>query len=132
MSPTTHDLSTPQLIQQLTEQTKTLVRQEVKLAQLELGAKAKRAGAGAGALGAALVLVYFAVMVLLAAAVLGLATVVAGWLAALIVAGALILLALGLALFGKGQFSKALPPAPAAAIASTKADVAALKSAAGR
>ena len=132
MIESTHELSTPQLLQRLTEQTKTLVGQEINLAKLELGAKAKRAGAGAAALGAALVLVYFAVLVLLAAAVLGLATVFSGWLAALIVAGGLILLAAVLALLGKSQLSKALPPAPKATIESTKADVAAVKQAAGR
>lgn len=126
------ELSTPQLLQRLSEQTRTLVQQEVKLAQLELTAKAKRAGVGAGALAGAAMLGYFAVMVLLAAAVLGLATVFSGWLSALIVAGGLLLLALVLALVGKSFLGKVGPPTPTAALASTKADVAALKQAAGR
>jgi uncharacterized membrane protein YqjE len=126
------ELSTPQLLQRLSEQTRTLVQQEVRLAKLELGAKVKRAGIGAGALGAAGMLVHFALMVLLAAAVLGLATVVDGWLAALIVAGALLLVAAVLALIGKGLLGKAMPPAPTQTIERTKADVAALKSAAHR
>lgn len=126
------ELSTPQLLQRLSEQTKTLVQQEVRLAKLELTAKAKRAGAGAGALGAATVLGYFATLALLAAAVLGLATVFDGWLAALIVAGGLLLLAAVLAFVGKVLLSKAMPPAPEAAIESTKADVAALKQAVSR
>ncbi|MCU1595192.1 MAG: hypothetical protein JWO12_2584 [Frankiales bacterium] len=128
----TAQLSTPQLLQQLSDQTKTLVSQEIALAKLELGAKAKKGGAGAGALIAALVLVHFAAMVLLAAAVLGLATVVSGWLAALIVGGALLLLAVVLALVGKRFLSKMGSPAPAATIASAKADVAAVKTAAAR
>lgn len=100
------ELSTPQLLQRLSEQTKTLVQQEVKLAQLELTVKAKRAGVGAGVLAGAAVLGYFAVMVLLAAAVLGLATVFSGWLSALMVAGALLLLALVLALVGKALLGR--------------------------
>lgn len=128
----TAELSTPQLLQRLSDQTKTLVSQEINLAKLELGAKAKKGGAGAGALVGALVLACFAVMVLLAAAVLGLATVVPGWLAALIVAGVLLLLAGVLALVGKSRLSKMGSLAPVATIASTKADVAAVKTAAGR
>jgi lipopolysaccharide export LptBFGC system permease protein LptF len=128
----TDELSTAQLVQRLTQQTSTLVKQEVRLAQLELTTKAKRAGIGIGAFGAAGVLAFYAVGVLLAAAVLGLANAVSAWLAALIVAGALLLVALGLAVFGKTQISKATPPAPAQAIASSKQDVAAIKRAAGR
>ncbi len=57
------------------------------------------------------------------------------WMAlaiALIVAGGLILIAGVLALIGKIQMGKALPATPVATLASTKADVAALKQAAGR
>ena len=125
-------LSTPQLLQRFSEQTKSLISQELNLAKLELGAKAKSAGTGAGVLAGAAVLGYFAVMVLLAAAVLGLAHAVPDWAAALIVAGVLLLIAAVLALLGKRRLTKALPPAPEKTIASTKADVAAVKAAAGR
>lgn len=132
MIETTEDLSTAQLLQRLTEQTTTLVRQEIHLAQLELTTKAKRAGIGIGAVGAAGMLAHYSVGVLLAAAVLGLSTVVSGWLAALIVAGALVLVAGGLAFAGKSQVNKAVPPTPEAAIASTREDFAAIKKAARR
>lgn len=128
----TEELSTAQLVQRLTQQTTTLVKQEVRLAQLELTTKAKRAGIGIGAFGAAGVLAFYALGVMLAAAVLGLANVVSGWLAALIVAGALLLVAAVLAVLGKTQVSKAVPPAPAQAIASSKQDLATLKKAAHR
>ena len=111
------ELSTKQLLQRLTEQTTTLVRQEIQLAQLELTTKAKRAGIGIGALGAAGLLVLYALGVLLASAVLGLSTVLSGWLAALVVAGALLLVAGILAVVGKSQISKAVQPIPQAAIA---------------
>lgn len=128
----TEDLSTAQLLQRVTEQTTALVREEIHLAQLELSMKAKRAGIGIGALGAAGLLGCYAVGVLLAAAVLGLSTVLSGWLAALVVAGALLLVAMLLALVGKNQVGKAVPPAPNEAIASTREDVAAIKEAAHR
>ena len=131
-SPEVSGLSTPQLLQRLSEQTKSLVGQELNLAKLELGAKAKSAGAGAGVLAGAAVLGYFAVMVLLAAAVLGLAHAVPDWAAALIVAGVLLLIAVILGLLGKSRLTKALPPAPAQTIESTKADLAAVKAAASR
>ncbi len=132
MIDSTEDLSTPQLVRRLTEQTTTLVRQEIRLAQLELSTKAKRAGIGVGVLGAAGVLVLYALGVLLAAAVLGLSTVLDGWLAALVVAGALLLLAAVLALVGRSQLRKVSPPIPKEAIASTQDDLAAVKKSAHR
>jgi hypothetical protein len=128
----TEELTTAQLVRRLTEQTTTLIRQEVRLAQLELSGKAKRVGIGVGALGAAGLLAFYAVGVLLAAAVLGLSTVLDGWLAALIVAAALLLVAMVLAVVGKGQVSKAVPPAPVEAIASAREDLAVIKNAAHR
>src|SRR5690349_11407178 len=80
------DASVGELTRRLTEQTTRLVRQEVELAKAELGEKAKRAGAGAGMFGGAGLLGLFALGALTAAAILGLATAVAPWLAAVIVA----------------------------------------------
>ena len=40
--------SVPDLVKQLTEQTKTLARQEIELAKAELTEKGKKAGLGAG------------------------------------------------------------------------------------
>jgi len=128
----TEELSTAQLLMRVTEQTTALVRQEIHLAQLELSGKAKRAGIGIGAFGAAGLLALYAVGVLLAAAVLGLATVLSGWLAALIVAGAMLLVAAVLGLVGKNQIGKAVPPAPVETIASAREDLATIKKAARR
>jgi hypothetical protein len=128
----TEELSTAQLVRRLTEQTTTLIRQEVRLAQLEVSVKAKRVGIGVAALGAAGLLAFYAVGVLLAAAVLGLSTVLDGWLAALIVAGAMLLVAAVLAVVGKSQVSKAAPPAPVEAMASAREDLAVIKKAAHR
>jgi len=124
--------STAQLIQQLTEQASTLVKQEIQLAQLELAGKAKQAVVGIGALGGAGFLALYAVGVLFAAAVLGLATVFTAWLAALIVGGALLLVSAVLALLGKGKLGKISPAAPVQALAGVKLDLDTVKRAAKR
>jgi lipopolysaccharide export LptBFGC system permease protein LptF len=74
------------------------------LLKAELHDKFSRVGQGATALGAGALIAYSGWLVLLAAAVLGLATVLPAWLAALIVA--LVALAIGGALvyIGKSRF----------------------------
>src|SRR5947199_10281761 len=74
-----------ELVKQLSEQTSRLARQEVELAKAELAVKGKRAGLGAGMFGGAGVFGFYALGALVAAAILGLGTALAGWLAALIV-----------------------------------------------
>lgn len=117
------DASLAELLQRATEQTQTLVRQELRLAQLELREKGRRAGAGAGLFGAAGLTALFGVGALVAAAITGLATALDAWLAALIVGAALLALAGVMALTGKGQVQRATPPVPEQATASVRADV---------
>src|SRR3954465_9127773 len=74
-----------ELVKDLSTQVSTLVRQELELAKVELSAKGREAGIGAGMLGAGGVLALFGVGALTAAAILALDTIVAGWLAAVIV-----------------------------------------------
>ncbi|GAB3261723.1 phage holin family protein [Alteromonas gracilis] len=115
------------LIHQLSEQVPQLVRTEVQLAQAELTAKGKAAGVGIGAFGAAGVLALYAVLFLLTAAALGLALVVPGWAAALIV-GVAVLVAAGVAaMVGKREVTQAVPPAPERTIENVKEDVATIK-----
>ena len=121
-----------ELVQALSEQTATLVRKELQLAQIELTEKGKRAGIGAGLFGGAGVIALYAVGVFIAAAVMGLATVIEPWIAAVIV-GVVMLAAAGVAsLVGKKQVEQAVPPAPEQAIQSTKRDVDEVKGRAGR
>ena len=112
-----------ELLKQLSEQTSTLVRQEMELAKTELTEKGKRAGIGAGMFGGAGLLGLYAVGALTACLILALAEAVDGWLAALIVAAVYGLIAGGLALSGKEQVSRATPPAPEQANESVKEDV---------
>jgi membrane protein len=61
-----------------------------------------------------------------------LATALAPWLSALIVAVALFAVAGGAALVGKNQVQQAVPPAPEQALASTQRDVEQVKGRAAR
>ena len=117
------DRSVPDLVKQLTEQTKTLARQEIELAKAELTEKGKKAGLGAGMFGAAGLLGVFAFAVLTACLVLALATVIAPWLAALVVAVLYGVIAAGLALIGRQELREATPPVPEQTVDSVKEDV---------
>jgi membrane protein len=119
--------SVAQLINDASEQISRLVRDEMRLAAVELRRKGKRVGAGAGLLGAAAVLGWFGGATLVACAVMALALVVPAWLAALIVAAVILALAGVLALVGKKQVQRGLPPVPNDAITNVKQDVEAVK-----
>ncbi len=121
------DVSTGQLVTQLTEQISHLVRDEARLAQAEVTQKAKRLGIGAGLFGGAGLFAFLGLCVLVATGVLALDLVLAAWLAALIVAVVLFVLAGVLALIGKKDVEKASPPVPTQAIAGVQADIAAVK-----
>ncbi|MGI8573207.1 MAG: phage holin family protein [Solirubrobacteraceae bacterium] len=115
--------SISELVKQLTEQTSRLARQEVELAKAELAEKGKRAGIGAGMFGGSAVLGFYALGAVVAAAVLGLATAVTAWLAALIIAAVLGAGAGILALQGRTKVQQATPPVPEQATESVKEDV---------
>jgi MFS family permease len=120
---TTAQASIADLVKQLSEQTSRLARQEGELAKAELQVKGKRAGIGAGMFGGAGIFGFYAVGALVAAAILGLATAVAAWLAALIVTAVLGAIAGLLALQGKTKVQQATPPVPEQATESVKEDV---------
>ncbi len=121
----TSDASIGELVSSVSADLSRLVRDEMRLAQVEVTEKAKKAGIGVGAFGAAGVLALFALGVLLAAAVLGLATVIPAWLAALVV-GVVVLLVAGVAaLVGKKKVSEAA--VPTRAVDSVKTDVQEIK-----
>jgi MFS family permease len=115
--------SIAELAKQLSDQTSRLARQEIELAKTELAVKGKRAGIGVGMFGGAGASGFYAVGALVAAAILGLATAVDAWLAALIVAAVLGAVAGLLALQGKSKVQQATPPVPEQATESVKEDV---------
>jgi hypothetical protein len=116
-----------ELVARITEETSTLIRDELRLAQLEMARKGRYAGVGVALLGGGALFAVCGIGALVAAAVLGLALVVPGWAAALIVAAAIFVLALVAALVGKKEIAEAVPPVPEEALKSMKLDLAALK-----
>ena len=82
-----------------------------------------RAAKGIGMFGGSGVVALFGIGCLLASAIAGLSLVLATWLAALIVGGALLVVAGIAVLVGKSQLKKAVPPVPEQAVKSVKADV---------
>jgi uncharacterized membrane protein YqjE len=129
---TANDRSVSELVQQLSAQTGELVRRELRLAQIEMQQKGKRAGIGAGLFGGAGLVALYGVGFLLAAAALLLATALEPWIAVAIVGAALLLLAGLLALTGKKQVEQATPLAPEQAIETTKQDIDHVKARASR
>ena len=115
--------SVPELVREITAQSSALAHKELELAEAELAVKAKRAGRGAGMFGGAGVLSVFGLGALTAAAILGLALVVAAWTAALIVGGVYLAMAGVAALLGRAQVRRATPLAPADAAASVRDDL---------
>jgi Flp pilus assembly protein TadB len=117
------DTSAGELVKQLSQQVSRLVRDELKLAELEMTRKGKQAGLGIGMFGGSGLVALYGLAGLLAAAVIALAGVVPAWLAALIVGAALLCLAGVLALAGKSRLKRATPVVPELAVGSVKADV---------
>lgn len=124
-------LSTGALIARLSEQTSTLVRDEIRLAQAELSAKAKHAGIGLGMFGAGGLVAFFGMAAAVATAIIALALVLPLWAAALIVTVGLFIIAGIMALVGKNQVDRAGPLKPERAMANLKRDVTEVKEHAG-
>ncbi|HSI92767.1 MAG TPA: phage holin family protein [Jiangellaceae bacterium] len=121
------EASMGELVVKITEDVRTLVRDEIRLAQLELKDKGKQAGLGVGMFGGAGLFAMFGIGALVACAILALGLVMPHWLAALIVGVVLLAIAGVLALIGKSKLSKAMPPTPDEAISGVKKDIDAVK-----
>jgi predicted lipid-binding transport protein (Tim44 family) len=112
-----------ELLKQLSQETTTLVRQELELAKAEMAQKGKRAGLGAGMFGGAAGAALLGLGALSGAAIAALDTAMALWLAALIVALIWLAVAGVLALTGKSKVQQATPPVPEQTQRSVKEDV---------
>jgi uncharacterized membrane protein YqjE len=100
------------LLKRLSQDTSTLVKQEMALARAELTEQGKRAGKGAGMLGGAGVAGLLTLGALTATVIGVLDTGMAFWLAALIVTVVWAAIAGVLALQGRNEIKEATPPAP--------------------
>jgi hypothetical protein len=101
----------------------TLLKDELENLKRELTKRLASLGIGIGLFVFAGLLAFFLLAVLIAAAVLGLATVFPAWLAALLTAAGLLIIIIVLVLIGVASVKKGIPPVPQEAIDSLKKDV---------
>ncbi|MBV9060401.1 MAG: phage holin family protein [Pseudonocardiales bacterium] len=121
------DASVSELVERLSAQISALVRDEMALATTELKRKGAQAGIGIGIGGAGAVVALLGLGALVAAAILGLATVLAAWLAAVIVGVVLLVLAGIISALGITQVRQSAPPVPERAVENAKRDIQTLK-----
>jgi hypothetical protein len=112
------------LLKQLSQETTTLVKQELDLAKAEMSVKAKEGGKGAGLLGGGAVAALLFLGALTATLIGILDTFMKFWIAALIVTVLWGIVAAVLALQGKNKLQEATPPVPEQTQDSVKEDVA--------
>lgn len=129
---TSSDDSTAELIARASEQMSELVRQELQLARAEMADKGRRLGLAGGLFGGGALAALFGVQALVAAAVAGLATELALWASALIVAGILLATAAVVAWAGRRQATEAGPLVPEQTVQTVRADLAEIKQEAHR
>ena len=111
------------LLKQLSQETTTLVRQELDLAKAEMAQKGKRAGVGAGMFGGAGAATLLGLGALSATAIVALDAALPLWLATLIVALSWLAVAAVLAATGRSKVQQATPPVPDQTQRSVKEDV---------
>lgn len=115
--------STGELVKLVAEQVSVLVRDELKLAQLEMTRKGKQAGKGMGMLGGGGLISLYGVACLIACVIIAISHVLQAWLAALIVGAVLLVIAAIVSAMGRSHLRKATPPTPTEAVESVKTDV---------
>ncbi|MGK8464173.1 phage holin family protein [Nocardia cyriacigeorgica] len=122
-APSSQTRSISELVDDATTQLSRLVRDEIRLARIEMQDRTKGIATGLGFAGAAGVLAFYGGAALIAAAIMALALVLPGWAAALIVGGALLVVAAVLGLLGKKNVSEAAPPIPREAVEGVREDL---------
>jgi uncharacterized membrane protein YqjE len=115
------------IVKQVSDEAKTLVGQEIKLAKAEMTEKAKEIGIGAGMFGGAGYTLHLAALGLMLTLIFALSTAMPAWLAALIVTVVFVAIAGVLALTGKKRIQKAGPPVPEETIESVKQTIETVK-----
>jgi hypothetical protein len=112
-----------ELIDQLSEDVRALVRAEVSVIRAELEEKVRRLAVGAALVAVAGVLGLVALGAATATAIIALSNVLATWLAALIVTAAFAFVAGIVLLIGVKILRRGVPPAPTESVDSIKEDV---------
>ena len=115
--------SISELFSKLSNETSTLIRQEMALARAELTEKGKEAGKGAGLFGGAGAVGLLGAGALTAGIILLLDLAIAAWLAAIIVGLIYVAVAAVLGLKGRDRIQAATPPVPEQTVDTVKEDV---------
>lgn len=121
------DRSIAELVQDMSDQVRRLVRDEMRLATDELRRKGKRAGRGAGLAGFAGVMALYGGLTLVATAVIALGLVLPLWLSALVIGVALLIIAGVAGMTGRHSIRTATPPLPREAAEGVVKDVKAVR-----
>ncbi|MBH0779496.1 phage holin family protein [Nocardia bovistercoris] len=119
--------SVSELVEDASSQITRLVRDEMRLARLEVQDKAGGMARGVGLAGAGALPAFCGGIALTGAAVFALALVLPDWASAAIVGAALLAVGGTVAYFGKSTVSKAAPPVPTEAVEGVRADVDAVR-----
>ncbi|MEA2505673.1 MAG: hypothetical protein QOH48_291 [Actinomycetota bacterium] len=117
------DRSIGELLRQLSQETATLVRQEMELAKAEVAEKGKKAGMGAAMFGGAGAVGLGTLGAFTAFVILVLNTFMAAWLAALIVTIVYGAITAVLVMRGKEKVQEAAPPVPEQTVDTIKEDI---------
>ena len=111
------------LLTDLPDLVRDLIAAEIEQLKAELARKFTALGIGAGLIAGAAVVLLFMVGVLLTSAILALSLVMPGWLAALLVALVLLIIAALVGLIGYRKLKDGMPPVPTDTIDSLKKDL---------
>ena len=114
--------SVPEVLQDIVGNLQEIVRSEFRLAKTELKEEAAKAAKPAATFGVGLVMGFYGIGFLLLASVYGLSTVMAGWLAALLVGTILAIVATAL-MSSSGKKLKSVNPTPNKTIQSLEESV---------
>ena len=112
-----------ELFGKLSDETSTLIRQEMELARAELTEKGKEAGKGAGLFGGAATVALLGAGAITAGIILLLDLAIAVWLAAIVVGLIYVGIAAFLGLQGRNRIQAATPPVPEQTVETVKEDV---------
>ena len=112
-----------ELFSKLSEETSTLIRQEMELARAELTEKGKEAGKGAGLFGGAATVALLGAGAITAGIILLLDLAIAAWLAAVVVGLVYVGIAAVLGIQGRDRIPRATPPVPEQTVDTGKEDV---------
>lgn len=125
--PGSDDRSVGELTKDLMRDLSELVRRELDLAKAELAEKTRNVGMGVGLAAAGVVLLLVMLGALTATAIIALATVMATWLAALIVTIVVGVIGTVVLLVGIKTLRRGTPPMPEQTVESVKEDIAWVK-----